>query len=61
MHLIGYTSTSKDFDVALSFAFNDIQDEQVPVVYEINFKGQAGLFEMTDAYSAFSDENEVLV
>ena len=37
--LLGYTSTSKDFDTALRFALKDVKEEKIPVVFMINFKG----------------------
>lgn len=46
-HLIGYTSTSKQFEVALAFAIEDLKFNQKPVIFEIEFVGQNGLFEMT--------------
>lgn len=61
INLIGYTSTSKKFNCALNFAFKNLAKDQVPVVFEIHFHGQTGLFELTRGYSAFPDEGEVLV
>ena len=61
INLIGYTSTSKSFNCALDFAFMELTEEKVPVVFEINFEGQTGLFEMSAGYSAFPQEEEVLV
>ena len=37
VNLLGYTSTSKRFGTALRFACNDLQDDQIPVVFEIIF------------------------
>ena len=61
IHLIGYTSTSKQFKVAHKFAFNDLNEYKVPVIYEIEFKGTSGLFELSSGYTAFEGEDEVLV
>ena len=58
---MGYTSTSKDFNVAKKFALQDLRDDQIPVIFEIEFKGQTGLFELTPDYTAYPGENEVLV
>ena len=59
--LKGYTSTSKSFEVAVRFALARVKDYQVSVVIQINFKGSKGLFEMSKGYSAFADEEEVLI
>ena len=39
VNLLGYTSTSKRFGSALKFAYKDLQDDQIPVVFEIIFQG----------------------
>ena len=63
INLVGYTSTSKGFDRALKFALssNNQKEDLIPVVFEINFYGQQGLFEMTKGYTAFPNEREVLI
>ena len=61
VNLVGYTSTSKDKQTALNFAFTNYSDESTPVVFEIEFHGKKGLFEMTDDYTAYPGENEVLI
>ena len=61
INLIGYTSTSKQFFIAHEFAFNDLNEHQVPVIYEIEFQGTSGLFELSSGYTAFEGEDEVLV
>lgn len=58
---MGYTSTSKNFDCALNFALTDVKIDQIPVVYKIKFNGQLGLFEMSDLYTAYPGEDEVLI
>ena len=59
--LIGYTSTSKQFDKALEFATTGCSPEQLPVVFEIHFKGKSGLFELDDSITAYPGEQEVLL
>ena len=39
VNLLGYTSTSKRFGSALKFAYKDLHDDQIPVVFEIIFQG----------------------
>lgn len=56
INLIGYTSTSKNQNIALKFAFMEQTDEKIPVVLEIEFHGQKGLIEMSSEYSAFPGE-----
>ena len=54
--LIGYTSTSKLFKKALEFATEGCTPDQVPVVFEIYFKGKSGLFELDDDITAYPGE-----
>ena len=62
IHLMGYTSTSMDIGTAINFAsFNAADDDKIPVVFEIIFRGDKGLFKLTQGYSAFPEEGEVLV
>ena len=61
MHLIGYTSTTKNYKIAQSFAFQNITEDQIPVIFEIEFHGEVGLFELDDEFTAYPGENEVLV
>ena len=61
IHLQGFTSTSKRFGSALKFAFKSLSDDQVPVVFEIYFSSKKGLFELTEEFTAFPGEDEVLV
>ena len=60
-NLIGYTSTSKDISTALNFAFMFLKEDQTPVLFEISFKGSSGLFQLTQGFTAYPGENEVLV
>ena len=59
--LLGYTSTSKKFSTALGFALKDLKEDKVSVVFMIDFKGSQGLFELTTGFSAYPNEQEVLV
>ena len=59
--LLGYTSTSKDFYTAVTFSFKRLANNQIPVVFEICFKGSHGLFQLTQGFTAFPEEQEVLV
>ena len=59
--LLGYTSTSKQFEFAKKFAFMEMVDGTTPVVLEIDFKGKRGLFEMSDEFTAYPGEEEVLI
>ena len=61
IHLVGYTSTSKSRKSALKFAFKNLKEKELSVLYRIEFKGKTGLFEMTSEYTAFPVEEEVLV
>ena len=61
INLVGYTSTSRVFSKALKFAFCGAQPDQVPVIFEILFRGLSGLFELEDEYTAYPGENEVLL
>ena len=48
-------------DVALSFSLQEVKQGQASIVYEIEFQGTHGLFEMSKGYSSFEEEQEVLV
>ena len=61
MNLLGYTSTSKDFDTALKFSYMDLKSDKVPVVFKIEFRGSQGLFQLTHGCTAYPEEQEVLV
>ena len=46
-HLLGYTSTTKSFDVAKKFALSGLLPGQIPLVLQITFHGKKGLFHMS--------------
>ena len=50
-----------DFEVAKKFALENVKEGMISVVYEINFKKENGLFALTSEYSAYPNEQEVLV
>ena len=43
------------------FAFRDLKSYQIPVVLKIKFEGHGGIFEMGEGYSAYPEEEEVLL
>ena len=63
INLVGYTSTTKSRETAIKFAFEDLGEgvAKIPVVFDIEFHGPTGLLELTDDYTAYPGENEVLV
>ena len=61
VNLLGYVSTSKSYDTALQFAFNDLKTDRTPVVFQILFRGSTGLFQLTSDFTAYPEEEEVLV
>ena len=65
VHLMGYTSTSQHPGIALNFAFTEREQAaargKVPVLYKIHFRGSKGLFKMTEGYSHYAEEQEILV
>ena len=38
-----------------------LKEDQTAVVFEISFKGSSGLFQLTQGFTAYPEENEVLV
>ena len=58
---MGYTSTSETKSVALGFALGGQDNDKVPVLFEIEFRGQYGLFKMTNDYTAYPGEDEILI
>ena len=60
-HLMGYTSTSEEMQVAMDFATQGRDDGRVPLVFEIEFRGSAGLFKLSEGYSAYPNEAEILI
>lgn len=61
INLLGYTSTSRKFTRALKFATMDVEEGKIPVIFEIYFNGSTGLFELTEEYTAYPKEDEVLI
>ena len=69
IRLMGYTSTSRDVDVALRFALKDLERKEkeiYPVIMQIYFSAEsAGMFEILNTdnkkRTAFDDEKEVLL
>lgn len=77
VYLEGYTSSTKEFSVAEKFALENFQsfpyydalegtipdviDNRWPVIFEISFNSQKGLFNMSEGYSAYPEEGEVLI
>lgn len=61
VNLTGYISSSRDRNVAMNFALSDVIEGHKPVLFQIEFKGDKGLFEMSSGFSAFENEDEVLV
>ena len=60
-YLVGYISTSENPKVAQHFALNEVITDRVPVIFEIDFRGVYGLFKMSEGYSAYPEEAEVLI
>ena len=62
---MGYTSTSLDPAIAAKFSASESEQAapngKVPVLFKIEFHGSKGLFEMTEGYSQYSYEQEILV
>lgn len=61
INLIGYTSTTKNKKTALGFAFMNKAVGKKPVLFEIDFHGKQGRFELSDEFTAYPGENEVLI
>ena len=65
IHLLGYTSTSLRASIALNFAMKSFENgdsgNSVPVLFEIQFHEQRGLFKLSTGYTAYDGEEEVLV
>lgn len=47
--------------MALEFAISKQTDDKVSIVFEIDFRGDKGLFKLTGDYSAYPEEEEVLI
>ena len=41
--------------------YESIKSQLLPVLFKIDFRGEKGLFKLTDEYTAFAEENEVLI
>lgn len=61
INLTGYTSTSLNLDVAKEFAFSDLEEDKVAVIYNIVFNDDEGLFSMNDRRFTAFEEEEVLL
>ena len=66
--LQGFTSSTLSRDLGLEFALKDLQpngfstEGQVPVLFQILFKGGKQFFQLNSTeYSAFPEEEEVLL
>ena len=59
--MTGYVSTSMSIDVAREFALYEIPDDKLPVIYDIRFTGDEGLFNMSDSRFTAFEEDEVLI
>lgn len=59
---MGYISTSDDKAVALHFALKGpTAPEKVAILFEIDFRGDKGLFKMSAEYTAYPSEAEILI
>ena len=38
-----------------------IVEGKIPVLFHIQFEGEKGLFQMSEQYTAYQDEDEVLI
>ena len=61
VHLLGYTSTTRDVSQAVAFALQNPKPGKVPVLLDILFQTNRGLFELSQGYSAFPEEKEILL
>ena len=61
IHLTGYISTSLDKSIAINFAFDNLQDNFIPVVFEIEFNSDVGIVKLTEEFTSFPGEDEVLI
>ena len=65
-NLVGYTSTSQSPETAMQFALMNDSDpfqpqSKSPIIFKIKFTGQKGLFKLTEGFTAYQGEGEVLV
>ena len=49
------------YEDALEGIITDVIDNKWPVIFEIHFNSQEGLFRMSEGYSAYPEEDEVLI
>ena len=61
VNLTGYTSSTTNPNVAIEFALDNPQQNLLPVVFHIEFVSQVGLFQMSKEYTAYPDEDEILI
>ena len=67
VNLNGYTSSTLDINTAYDFALGEIElndqsiTRSIPVVFEIKFTGSKGLFLLSEGYTAFPEEDEILI
>ena len=62
VNLTGYTSTSLSKETACHFALKkDVPAGKVPIVFQIEFHSKNGLFMLSQEYTAYPGENEVLI
>ena len=59
MQLFGYISTTEDKATAYEFAWNNIEEQKVKVVFKINFNGDENYFVMD--LGNYSHEKEILL
>ena len=46
---------------ALDTIITNVIDKMYPVIFEIHFNSEEGLFKMSEGYSAYPEEDEVLI
>ena len=58
---MGYISTSLKSSIALGFALFGDKNDNFAVLLEIDFIGDTGLFKLTGEFTAYPEEDEILV
>ena len=61
VNLTGYVSSSPKKKIAMGFSLDGATDKNLAVLFEIEFTGEKGLFELTEGFTAYPDEAEVLI